>query len=324
MSKFNLVVDSSQISCFLECPQKWVNLYLKKLEPLSFQADENMNAGTYGHKLLDIYYRLKFRGTGLNSIFEQLNAYDPDKDVCECGCTKDFHCLVPGLEGIEECQRCKKCLKFRPHPFELNTKTRKKVIKRIVDYTAKYQKDDIQPLSEQHVEIGFSEPIYEDSENLFTLEGRVDLIGTLQGLDCFMDHKFQSKSHYLYNRSVQVKNYMLITKKPAAVLNYIRLHDKVEKDTLTREVITLNSVELTAWHRRLVQIFFRMKKVVQATQGKEVERNWNACSGGRLTYDKLKPQFCWYTDLCEEVDPVISERKEKALFKIKENIWRPW
>jgi hypothetical protein len=324
--KFTLAVDSSQISTFLECPQKWVNFYVKRLEPLNFQPDESLNMGSYGHKLLEIYYRAKARGVGLNDSFKLMDAYNPDKDNCECGCGKDFHQEIPEL-GITECVRCRKCTNFRPKPLELPTKVRDKVRKRMILYCNEYQRDDVQPTSEQHVEVGFSEPIYEDSDNLFVLEGRIDLIGKLQGLDCFVDHKIQGKMYWLYMRSVQIKNYMLITKVPMAVINYIRLGDKVEKgSTFARDIITLNKIEVDVWHKRLVAIFFRMKKTVQTFQSSRdgIDRDWNACSGGKLTYDKSKPAYCWYGPLCEEVDPVVALRKEQQLFKIKENPWRPW
>lgn len=329
MAKFTLAADSSQISCFLECPQKWVDFYLKRLEPISFEPDESLNMGSYGHKLLELYYRGKARGLGLNDSVKLFDAYDPDKDNCECGCGKEFHQVIPEL-NITECKRCKRCSSFRPHALELPAKVRTKVRKRMIEYCYEYQRDDIQPTSEQHVEVGFSEPIYEDSENHFVLEGRIDLIGKLQGLDCFMDHKIQGKTYWLYPRSIQLKNYMLITKLPMAVLNYIRLTDKVTKgETIARDIITMNKVELNAWHKQLINVFFRMKKTVLALQSNKdganaVERNWNSCSGGKLTYDKNKPAYCWYGPLCEEPDPVIAARKEKQLFKIKEVAWKPW
>jgi hypothetical protein len=310
---------------FLECPQRWLNYYIKRLEPAYFNLqDEAMNAGTYGHKLLDIFYRLKFRGVGLNDALEACFAYNPDEDICECGCSKEFHCLVQVL-NIEECKRCKKCTKYRAHPFNLSNLVRSQVRKRFREYVFNYQQNDIIPLSEQHVEVGFSESIFEDSENLFVLEGRIDIIGKLQGLECFMDHKFQTKTHWLYPRSIQFKNYSLITKLSMGVTNYVRLQQKIQPDSLTRDIITFNSVELAAWHKRLIAIFQRMKKVLQASQNKqEIERNWGACSGARLTYEKDKPQYCYYTTLCEEIDPRVAEGKEKQLFKIKENVWRPW
>lgn len=321
MSKFTLVQDSSQISAYFECPTKWNNHYNKRLEPLTFEEDEAMNSGTYGHKLLDIYYRYKAQNLGLNDIVERAFAYDPDKDVCECGCSKDYHCPLVIAPNIEECKKCKKCTKFRAHPFALSNKSRNLIRKRFRDYCAKYQRDDIQPASEQYVEVGFSEPIYEDSENLFVLEGRIDVIGTIQGLKCFMDHKFQTKTHWLYPKSIQFKNYMLIAKVPMAVINYVRLQEKIQPDSLYRDIITLNQIELEAWRQRLVQIYFRIKKSLQS---KEMEKDWSACSGYRLTYDKDKPQYCWYTNLCETIDPKIAEAKEKQLFKVNANPWKPW
>lgn len=321
MAKFTLVQDSSQISTYLECPQKWLNYYVKRLEPQAFyDDDEAMNSGTYGHKLLETYYRMRCKGATINEAVAAFNAYNPDTDTCECGCSKDYHCPIPAL-NIVTCQKCKKCPEFRPHPFHLDTFTRNRVKKRIAEYTAKYANNDIMPISEQHVEIGFSESIHEDHENLFVLEGRIDVIGKWQGLDCVMDHKLQQKTHWLYMKSIQLKNYALITKSPMAVINYVRLANKVDENTLARDIVTFTRVELAAWQKRLVHIFMRMKKTLQSGQP---ERNWNACSSSRLTYDKSRPQYCWFTDLCETVDPQVAEAKEKTLFKIKENVWRPW
>lgn len=330
MAKFTLVQDSSSISLFELCPQKWYNLYIKGLEPATLVPDESMNAGTYGHKLLDIYYRLKFRGLALNDIVEACLNYDPDVEECECGCSKEYHCPILQL-NIEECRRCRKCMHFRPHVLELQPAARKKIQKRFREYVLYYQRvDDIIPLSEQAVEIGFSEPIYEDRENHFVLEGRIDVIGKIQGLDCFMDHKFQSKTYWLYNKSIQFKNYALISRVPMAVINYVRLTEKVvQNETLTREFITFNTVELNTWHKRLVKIFFEMKHVLQNADNRrnglgEAPRNWGACQGERLTFDKDKPAYCWYTKLCEEVDPKIAHRKEESLFKVRAVQWRPW
>lgn len=323
MAKSTLVVDSSQIATFLECPQKWENYYLKRLEPIAMpDTDDALNSGTYGHKLLEIYYRMRARHASQEDTAQAMLAYNPDEDTCECGCFRELHCPVPALD-IEECTRCKKCTKFRPHPFKLDTKARKKVYNRIVrEYSANYwQTNDFMPLSEQHIEVGFSEPIYEDSANLFVLEGRIDMIAKWQGLDVFVDHKTQTKTHWIYPRSVQFKNYALITKCTTGVINYVRLTDKiVHNETLNRDMVCFNSVEMEDWKKKLVQIFFRIKKAIET----KPDRNWNACSGGRLTYDRNKPQYCWYRDLCEEIDPRVAERKEKQLYKIKENIWRPW
>jgi hypothetical protein len=189
-------------------------------------------------------------------------------------------------------------------------------------YVEKYSREqDIEPLSEHHVEVGFSECFFEDHENRFVIEGRIDLIGKLQGLDCIMDHKFQSRAYWLYNKSIQFKNYILASDVNTLIINYIRLHDKKDTDSLTREVVTMNSVEKEVWRRRLIQLYMRIKKNLQ---NKDKERNWNECSGGFFTNDKEKMKTCWYTQLCEECDPQVAERKEKILYKVDEAVWRPW
>lgn len=322
MDKFKLVLDSSQISQFLECPQKWSNYYEKRLRPLSYQQNESMNAGTYVHALLDRYYRMKFQGASKSDILTVLNAYKPDNDMCECGCSHEFHCTIPGFE-IVECRRCKKCMSFRPHEFTLNPLLRGKVKVSMNLYVEHWwNKEDIMPLSEQHVEVGFSECFYEDKENIFILEGRLDLIGKLQGLDCVMDHKSQSKSSQLYGKSIQFKNYLMASKLNTLIINYIRLHDKkdIEK-SWQREVVTMNSIEVEAWRRRLTQVYFRIKANVQASQrGSQYERNWNSCSGAWGGAENA----CWYTQLCEEIDPKVAKNRESTLYKIDEAQWRPW
>lgn len=325
MPKFTLVVDSSQISTFLECPQKWINQYIKRLEPVYFTQNEAMNSGTYGHKLLEIYYKSRLKGMIMNDAFQASLDYNPDEDICACGCTKEYHCDIPQL-GIVDCIKCKRCNNYRPQVFVLNSLVRAQVRNTVRNYIAKYDNSDIIPTSEQHIEVGFSESVYEDSENLFVLEGRIDMIGTLQGLNCWMDHKFQGKSHWLYPKSVQFKNYSLVTKLPG-VINYARLTKKVDDDTFAREVVSLNSVELQAWHKRLIAIYQRMKKTLQTYQGLNkdlIERNWSSCPTSYQTYDKNQSKFCFYTELCEEIDPRMAESKEKSLFKIKETPWRPW
>ena len=155
--KFTLVLDSSQITQYLQCPTQWHNQYVKKLVPSTFkqQDQEAMNAGTYGHKLLDIYYKCIARGLKMNDRIEEAFDYDPDHDMCECGCSKDCHLPIPALK-IHECTRCKKCVNYTAHPFPLSQDVRFTVRNRFREYCAQYMNNDFKPLSEQHVEVGFS------------------------------------------------------------------------------------------------------------------------------------------------------------------------
>jgi len=322
--RFTLILDSSQISTYMECPQKWYNQYVLRLVPANFDADksaEAMNAGTYGHKLLDIAYKLKARGQhNFNTLLETAYAYDPDKSTCECGCDLSTHHTLQGL-GIDECTRCRKCLQFRPHPFALSQDVRFKVRARFQDYLLKYRSQDIQPISEEHVEVGFSEAIYEDDSNLFVLEGRIDLLGTLQGLPIVCDHKVQLSTHWLYPHSIQFKNYALVSKIPTFVINYIRLGKEVKDDTMYRELVNFSISNLLAWKSKLINIYHNIKTSLVS---RTFDHRWNSCSGSYKTYDKVQNHFCWYGSLCEEGDEKVRERKEHLLYKIQPNVWRPW
>src|SRR6516165_9834254 len=56
-----LIMDSSQISQWYECSQRWANrglIAINKQNPeLTLQPSEAMAAGTLGHKYLEIYYQ---------------------------------------------------------------------------------------------------------------------------------------------------------------------------------------------------------------------------------------------------------------------------
>lgn len=332
MSKFTLVVDSSQISCFLECPQMWYYRYVRNMVPNFLKPEEQeqksepMNAGTYGHKLLEIFYRARFRGFSLNDAAAVAFSYNPDVDTCVCGCSADTHQIIEKLK-ITECTRCKKCLKphkadgtptWEPKPFDLSKPTRIAVQTRLTEYFYKYQHNDFKPLSEQSVEVGFSEPIYEDSENLFVLEGRIDMVGTLQGLQLIVDHKFQMREHDLYAKSIQFRNYALIGRTNLLMVNYIRLHKAVKDTTLQRELVNFTAFEHAAWKQKLIKIFFRMLQTKRAgDEGSAVDQNFSACPG-RFNY------ACYYTQLCEEPSAEVLKLKQKQLYSINTVAWRPW
>jgi PD-(D/E)XK nuclease superfamily protein len=322
-SKFTLVLDSSQIQTFLECPTRWQNQYVKRLVPQVFDlagAQQAMNAGTYGHKLLDIYYRARARRESLDNAMSEAFAYDADKDQCECGCSHFHHKRIEAL-NIDECARCKKCLSYRPKPFPLDPETRLQVRNRFRDYCIKWMSNDIIPRSEEHVEIGFSERLFEDSDNLFVLEGRIDLLGSLQGLNVLVDHKFQVSTHWLYSNSVQFKNYAMVSHVPTLVINYVRLVKAIKPDSLYRDVINFSAPQLASWKHKLIGVFFDIKASIESNSYKQ---QWNACQGTYKTYDKNTPNWCWFGALCEESNEQMRERKEKQLYAIQKNVWRPW
>lgn len=331
-NKFTLVLDSSQITDFLTCPQLWYYKYFKKLQPVSFVPGEfaAMNAGTYGHKLLDLFYSADPHEK-LNTRIERCLAYNPDKDTCECGCTEEWHKTLDAMPNVQECQRCHKCLKFRPKPFDLDVDTRCTVQNRFRDYIFCYQQRpdlDFQPLSPKHVEVGFSDILYEDAENLFVLEGRMDMIANWQGLTCVVDHKFQMATHWLYPRSIQFKNYSYVAAKhvgtgaiPLLVINYVRLQKKITPDSLSRKMVTFTAPELHAWKNQVVKIYFDIKQAIQSNQ---FQQCWNACGGYGKTYKESEPRYCWFGTLCEEPNQMMKQNKINNLFQIKDEVWKPW
>lgn len=322
-NKFTLVLDSSQLTTYLECPALWNYKYNRRLIPASFSEDEQeaMNAGTYGHKLLDIYYRNRSLGYSMNDAVELAFIYNPDNDTCSCGCSKDLHTTIEIL-SLDECTRCKKCVKFVPKPFPLSQDVRFIVRNRFREYCAKYMMNDFKPVSPQHVEVGFSESIFEDDENLFVLEGRIDLLATYQGLPCFVDHKFQMSTHWLYKDSIQFKNYALVTKTPMAVINYVRLHKQINNDSMVRDIINFSIPQLISWKSKLAKIFFEIKGSLVAGA---FENRWSACSGYHgKTFQRNKPRYCWYGQLCESENEEMRKRREKLLFNISETAWKPW
>lgn len=318
-TKTTLILDSSKISLFLECPQKWYFNSIKHLVPNYIQEPDSMpmKAGTYGHKLLEIYYTQRCGGASLNDAAAAVFSYNPDTDTCVCGCHKDSHKYIE-LLNLTECHKCKKCINFTPKQFDLSMETRIAVKNRLREYFLTYEKNDFQVLSPQHLEVGFSEKIFEDSENLFILEGRIDMLCSLQGLDCLVDHKFQLRKHALYAKSIQFRNYALVAKKLLFIINYVRLTKSPDKGTLVRELVNFTVPELLAWKQKLIEIFFRIKKAKEVGDGGGVpEQNFGACAG-RFNY------ACNYTTLCEESQPEVAKMKEKQLYSINSNPWRPW
>src|SRR5947207_5993291 len=252
--KFTLVLDSSQLSTFLECPQMWNYQYNERLGLPAGEPKEAMNAGTYGHKLVEMYYLARFAVLDMNAAKEKAFAFDIDSYFCTCKHSRESH----SEGGACKCG----CEAFKAQPFELAGEMRYAVKNRLWEYFCTYLSNDFVPDSPEAVEVGFSEKLYEDSENLFVLEGRIDMKATLQGLPCIVDHKFQTRAHSLYKKSIQFKNYVYASRVPLLVINYIRLSKGVTKDTLVRELVTFNSLEMQAWKQELVQLFFKIKAML--------------------------------------------------------------
>ncbi len=164
------------------------------------------------------------------------------------------------------------------------------------------------------IEKGFSYKLFESSEYLFVLEGRIDFMGEAQdGTLLWMDHKFQLREHLLYAKAVQFRNYALATGLNLAVINYVRLHEKIEKNTFVRQPLSFSSLEMRHWKAELTETYVTIAKQVATGH---FPQNRNSCGGawGRP---------CMYTPLCEEYNLQTREAVKRRDFVARKE-WRPW
>lgn len=340
--KLILILDSSQLSTFSECPMLWDYSYRQRLESSSKAPKTPVDMGTYGHKLLEIIY--KERASGRAKGAEDVAfAYNIDKETCRCGHSKERHVytdlgtikLENGTLSHEMGSACGsigcKCDSFVGVQFPLSEVERKQVQQRVLDYTM-YEGSafpELRATSADHVEVGFSHLLYEDDQRLYILEGRVDLIGSIAGNcpDGWADHKFQMRARDLYLKSIQFRNYSMVLEKAIGVVNYIRFTQKLEigrnvrNPTLKRDLISFSRAEMVWWKNEVTSMFGHVENYIK-NEGQFSEqsarRNWGACSG-KFGYP------CDFTPLCENLPfgQQLVQIKQDQDFIVKPE-WRAW
>lgn len=347
MPKKILTLDSSQIDSFLTCPTLWFYHYKKRLEQRprdGFERNKTpMDMGTYGHKLLEIIYKERAKGNHLGAT-DVAFAYDLDKETCRCSHGREYHRVWAqdwkesnNLKGSDGCGSigCT-CTEFEPVEFPLNAVDREFTRERVLQYTFVEGSTipELIPKSEKHVEVGFSHKLYEDSDRLYILEGRIDLLGQIARNveEGWADHKFQARERNLYLKSIQFRNYAMVTQLPLGVVNYIRFAKKIEKDhTFKRDLISFSRAELDWWRGELIKVFHKVENVCnpvfpdtipsgvdwQWYDSSDTLRNRSACSG-KFGYP------CDYVSLCEDaMVPQLIKIREDNDFIVKP-AWRPW
>lgn len=316
MPKKILILDSSQISTFLECERMWDYNYRQSLVTIQ-QAETTKSSaiamGTYGHKLLEIYYKGIGSGYLPAAMLERALNFNPDDHECTCEHLKSLHIL---LGEKTECNECE-CQQYKAQPFPLDEESRELVKQRVREYVWTYSHNDIKPLNEDAVEVGFSERIYEDDNFLFVLEGRIDILGTMGDINLFADHKFQLRARDLYTKSIQFRNYALVTGKLFGLINYVRLTKKVDKTTYNRAITSFTFNDLRWWKDELVRIFYKVQTAIDAFAATGIyQPNWGSCSG-KFGYP------CNYVQLCEEQNSNVRNALINQLYT-KRKEWKPW
>lgn len=282
MAKFTLALDASQINAFMECPSMWYFQFRMNLEPV-FWSHEALSKGTIVHGLLERYY--KFRAAS-NSV----------EDSCKM--------------AIENFQVDKAKL-------EVDEETYKFLITRFAQYCANYSRSDYKPLKvgkKPLVETGFSVPLVDNANELFVLEGRIDLMVELPNVGpAFMDHKTQSRTNELYGKSTQFRTYAMVTNSSHGVINYFGLQKTVNEKTFRRALLHFSTEERQWWRQELIKKFY---EVAYAVRSGYYEHRWSSCSG-KYGYP------CQFTKICE----TRSEHLKNAIIQVEYKQrpeWLPW
>lgn len=302
MSKITVVLDSSQLDAFGQCPEMWNNGYLQRLGLIGSYKDALL-MGTAGHKMLDVFYK------GVSSGMKPHEARDKALDEPIPSGTKFI--IVDGdkpifLDGVHEVED--------PIVFALESPDYDIVKARFKDYYMTWAANDFMIRRPEDVEIGFSELIYEDDEKIYVLEGRIDLLAELQGMTVVADNKFQLRKRELYGKSIQFRNYTMVTGRKTFVVNYVRLTKKVDETTFQRQVISFLPSEIDWWRGQVKEMFDHV--YIDMMFG-TFERRWNACSG-KFGYP------CEFTKLCESChNPREYTNIKSQYYQIKSE-WRPW
>jgi hypothetical protein len=289
MSKRILVADSSQMDNFLTCQKLHQYKDIERLAPVPvFTSDGTLKGevsdaivmGTFGHRLMEIYYKSIAQGISWTQALPIALAFDP---------------------YIEDPK------------FQLDKSVVEAIKQRFREYTYSYRDNDIIPLSPEHVEVGFSQPLVDDSERLYVVEGRIDVIGITDGKTQVMDHKFQLTAKPLYQKSIQFKTYALFARVNYLSINYVRLSKGVTSNTIKRDTVGFSILEHQRWKHELIKIFDAMW---EAKDSGEYSQCWSSC-GGKYGYP------CDFVPLCEEFDERLIESKKMTMYQ-KRKEWKPW
>ena len=299
MSRQILTLDSSQIEKFLDCDQEWDYAYRENLELTRVGTPrEDMQMGSFGHKILEIYYHNKALGVSPVDAMDEALALSPDPFGVSPTNAKKV---------ITACNRHFTYYGGRDVTVLMGAPTRKANFNE--DGSFRGETWELNPL----VEKGFSYPLLDTPDFLFILEGRIDLLCDQGGTQAFMDHKFQSRETKLYKKSIQFRNYGMVTGVKLGIINYIRYHKELGAETLQRSLISFGAFEHEWWKKELIRHYH---KIAAAVKSGDFDKRWNSCKG-KFGYP------CQFTQLCNERNDAVRENIKSQYYSIKE-AWKPW
>lgn len=284
-----IALDSSQLVKKIKCDELW-NLSGRQHLVLSGMKTGPMDNGTVFHKLLELYYIERFK----------LPIYDAAQEA-----------LVKFLPSKESTL--------------VDDDTRLFLIKRFREYVMHYASSDFIPLRIEgipSIELGFSNVFYEDEYRKFIIEGKIDLLTSYRDDLSFVDHKTQGRAMNIYPYTPQFLTYAMVTKSKKAVINIIRLHKELDKDTFMRVPITFAPHQISRWQSQVMKQFLEVYTVLIKSEATgtapDFEQNFGECGGA------FNSNPCQFTTLCELGDKESDIYKNLKQFKYHERVWIPW
>lgn len=306
MSRLTLILDSTQINDFYSCPMFW-NLYHRQgLIPIKDTIESKYrDAGSFAHLMLEHYYN---------------NIHIGVREACQAAraVQNTYSTVDAALE---------KLIRDRFEQYWMKWM----VLKDIEPLTQKIHKIEIgtnglpvdiyeeQPI----VEKGFSYCLLDNANYLFVLEGKLDVLGTYSGVRAFMDHKFQFREHNLYDKRIQFRNYALGTECSTGIVNYIRFHQKLQDNTLVRDVTTIMKDETRWWKSELIK---KYTEIAHAIENDSFLNNWGSCEGRYgspciFTSNKRTARM----GICDnQGNPSMLHFIKQANYTTKSETWSPW
>ena len=175
----------------------------------------------------------------------------------------------------------------------------------LISYSEFYKHESWKPVA---IEQGFSKILYEDEDNLFVYEGRIDLVVETDKGYTIVDHKTQAMTYSIYEFNNQCLGYLWGTNAIEFLYNYLVL---TKTPQFHRAPHLFNQNQIDSWKEETIQWYFRIK---QAMQSQTFLKN--------LTCES-KFGKCDFTPLCEQPNEKVK------LFLIQSNFqkrkqYRSW
>jgi hypothetical protein len=181
-----------------------------------------------------------------------------------------------------------------------------KLYRVLVGYQQTYKNEDWTPIAIEH---GFSKLLYEDDENLFVYEGRVDLVARdSKGQLLIIDHKTQSMTYSIYPFNNQIIGYLWATDATEFVYNYLVL---TKEPQFRRAPHPFSPAQISAWKESTVKWFLRIKAAIQSAEfvpSLQCETKFGKCQ---------------FTTICEQPNEKIKQFIVGSNYKARKK-YRSW